>query len=522
MFSRPRIACLLLLLAPASPGADPGPPPLDLTAEIARAEASVEAGEGREAIDRLKPLVRAHPGEPVLARLLARAYLVEGNTVWAERVLAAAVRRDAGDWQSRAWLAWVQLSQGDLDVAGRTLEAGPPPAAGPEAVRKGLLSAMVANAGDDPGAVREHLVSVSGEDAMFAEDRALWDHLWRAQPGWRAPLSARVESEMGYTSNLTAGSPMDPGVQGGSGSFARLSLFTRMVTPRHGKVRAAIDLSARGHGVSDDDASDMNYLELSLRPGALIGWRRPVLVAWRAERLYVDDEPSKFYDSNRLETEFDAAGLAFVAGAGKRSYSNPRRTRWELDGGLGRSLRPTPRSLLLLAGSVRFYDAEHPAYDQRGATLVTALRMPAGPRLRARVGLNASYDDYHHSGGLAGFQVYFSEERRKDVLLRGSAELWSRFPGAPEVGIRYRYSNRNSTIDQAWSDNYDYTEHRATILFRWRGSFDPWAPKRVRPPRHVRLDYGVSGAGGLADERIQDLLRQDEQLRQASGCPASP
>jgi hypothetical protein len=187
---------------------------------------------------------------------------------------------------------------------------------------------------------------------------------------------------MGYTSNVTSGSPMDPGVSGGSSSLARLSLFARVVAPRQGKARAAIDLSARGHGVTDDESSDVNYAELSARPGALIGWKRPLLLAWRAERLYVDDDPSKFYDANRLEVEFDAAGLAFVAGGGKRRYRNPRRPRWEVDGGLGRSLRPSPRSTLLLAGSLRFYDAEHPAYDQRGATLVTALRMPAGPHLR--------------------------------------------------------------------------------------------------------------------------------------------
>jgi hypothetical protein len=34
----------------------------------------------------------------------------------------------------------------------------------------------------------------------------------------------------------------------------------------------------------------------------------------------------------------------------------------------------------------------------------------------------------------------------------------------------------------------------------------------------VTLDYGLKRAGVLYEERIQDLLRQDEQLRQAAGC----
>jgi hypothetical protein len=41
-------------------------------------------------------------------------------------------------------------------------------------------------------------------------------------------------------------------------------------------------------------------------------------------------------------------------------------------------------------------------------------------------------------------------------------------------------------------------------------------PRAVTPPGHVPLEYGLSEA--RLEERIQDLLRQDEALRGCSLC----
>jgi len=519
-----RAALLVFLsLAPAGAGrcGEDGSSPLDLAAEVDRVESAIASGGAREAIDRLKPLVRGHPDRPALARLLAKAYLADGNPFWAERTLAAALANDPGDWESRSWLAWVQLSQGDPELARKTLEAGPAPAAEPGTVRVALLAGMIAHTSGDPEGSLEAISPVSGARTMFEEDRALWDHLWRQQPGWFPPLSVRTEFALGYTSNSTAGSPMDPGVTGNPGPLANLNVFTRLVLPRQGAARAALDFSLRGHGVGDEEARDLSYLEFSLRPAVLIGRRRPLLLGYRAERMLVNDQPSRFYDAHRLEAEFDRAGVSFLLAAGKRTYSNPRRTRYELEGGFGGSVRLPREARLLVAGSVRLYDAQNPAYDQRGATAVAAVRWPAGHGLRGRIALTFSYDNYPHSGGDAGWEVYQSEEKRTDLLGRASFGMWKDIKGS-SVGIRYQYAQRNSTIDTAWGSNYSYTEHRATFVVRWRAAYDPWAPRPVRPPGHVGLEYGIGGAGDLHEERIQDLLRQDEQLRQASGCPNLP
>jgi hypothetical protein len=117
--------------------------------------------------------------------------------------------------------------------------------------------------------------------------------------------------------------------------------------------------------------------------------------------------------------------------------------------------------------------------------------------------------------------VYQSKEKRRDVLGKASLGMWKDLRRT-SLGLRYQYAERDSTINTDWGSNYSYTEHRAMFVVRWRANYDPWAPRPVRPPGHVALDYGLAGGGDLHEERIQDLLRQDEQLRQASGCPNLP
>ena len=88
------------------------------------------------------------------------------------------------------------------------------------------------------------------------------------------------------------------------------------------------------------------------------------------------------------------------------------------------------------------------------------------------------------------------------------------------AGMRYELAWRNSTADLSVGlDNYDYTEHRAVIGLRWAWGGDPWLPRAMRPSDHVALDYGVEeGTGSGDEERIRDILRQDEAARRGSSC----
>jgi hypothetical protein len=85
--------------------------------------------------------------------------------------------------------------------------------------------------------------------------------------------------------------------------------------------------------------------------------------------------------------------------------------------------------------------------------------------------------------------------------------------------LHYEFGWRNSTADQG-SENYDYLEHRILLRIKWNFDFTPGAPRVFSEPAHVPMDFGMSDSGGsgFQDERIQDLLRQDEAARRGSSC----
>ena len=78
----------------------------------------VDAGEFRPALDVLKPAAAGHPRDGRLARALALAYLGLGTTAWAQKRLLAQLEADPGDTETRSWIAWLLIQEGDLDRAG--------------------------------------------------------------------------------------------------------------------------------------------------------------------------------------------------------------------------------------------------------------------------------------------------------------------------------------------------------------------------------------------------------------------
>jgi len=506
----------------AAQGATPGPG-FEVETEVAQAEDLLARGQARQVVERLKPLVFANPDQPDLVRLLAKAYLADDNPFWAERTLSGALEQDPGDWQSRSWLAWVRLSEGDLDLARTTLEEVAEPAPDPGRVRFALLQALIASSAGEHGAARQALGRAALAETMFAEDRDLLRHLRRLElPGWSHPLELRTELALGHTSNSLAGSPTDPGESGGASPLARVHLFGRLLSPSMGSPRPALELMVNGLGLDQAEAEELSYLELMARPGLVVGQRRPFFVGYRAERTLMNRHPSWFSDAHRLEAELQLGGLDLFAGAGRRTFEDRSRSRDELDGGLGSSLELAGRHPLLVGVALRYAEAESPAYDQVGATALAVLRLDLGRRLWSRVSLTLSWDDYPDSGGSEGEEVFGSSERREDLLGKVALELWRDFH-AISLGLRYQYGRRDSTIDASVENNYDYDEHRALLTLRWQGELDPWAPAAVRDPGHVPLDWGLAaGPGAAAAERIQELLRQDEDIRRVCGCDVGP
>ncbi len=494
-------------------GADPG-----CEAEVT--DCLLEAGRVRDAIGRLKRLLREHPGVPAFPRLLARAYLAENNTFWAIRTLREAVDRNPGDCESRSWLAWVHFDQGHLDLAREVLQQPGCPVTEAERSRWLLLRAHMARLAGDHAEAAVIVRSVLEAEQIYPEDEGLLLYLRRREaPAWIKPLYVRLDLSGGYTSNAAAGSVTDPSETGPASALGRLDLFGRLVLPAWPSVRPVLEGFARGHGLASGEASGLSYMELFARPGVMfvLGAEYPrLLVTYDLEALFLDQkEGGPFYMGHRAEVELEFDGLTAFAGAGRRFFDEDARTRTEIDGGLGGSLGLHRRLRVLLACTLEYHLAVDDMYDQLGANGLVSLLVDLGAGFQARVGGTAGIDYYPHSEGDYGI-----DENRFEILARLSTGLWSPSWLGARLGLTYDFSWRDSNLDNASMD-YDYQEHRLLVWTRWTFDLDPWAPEVVRPEGHVALDYGIGerADAGLDEERIQDLLRQEELDRRGTcGC----
>jgi tetratricopeptide (TPR) repeat protein len=498
----------------------------EVDCEVEVVDCLIAAGRTRDAVKHVKPLANQNPDQPAFARLLARAYLADKNPFWAQRTLQKAIARNERDCLSRTWLAWVHIKSGDLDLAQEALEAEGCPEKPADQARWRLLEAFLARTREDHHLAVLAVSEVPDSGEIYPEDRGLWLFLRGAEdPGWIQPLSFRLELSGGYTSNSKGGSPTDASGKGPDSGMARMDLFGRLVWPASRLLRPVLEVGLKGHGIATETegARKLSYLEMHARPGFIFGTKFPrILLGYKVDYLVLNQDleiQRRFYEANRGEIELETGSMTYFAGAGRRIYHYNGRTRFEIDGGLGGSFLLFGRARMLAAFSARYYDAIGDAYDQLGATglLVSRIEMKWG--LIARLGITIGTDYYLNSGGKPGDDAYGTPEERFDLLVKLSAGLWSPMWMGARAGLTYDFAYRDSTADES-SNNYDYKEHRLLFKIRWSFDLNPWAPEVVEYKGHVPLDYGIGAQAGpgMEEERIQDLLRQDEAARRGSSC----
>jgi hypothetical protein len=219
--------------------------------------------------------------------------------------------------------------------------------------------------------------------------------------------------------------------------------------------------------------------------------------------------PIWFYDAHRGEGELEILRVISVfGGAGRRTFREYGRGRFEIDGGVGTGFPVGSRVHVVAALAGRYHQAKNETWNLYGASLLASAEVRLPRRWSARAGILGSLDRYPDSAG------YFdaSAPARRDVLLKLSASAF-----APPVldgvklGLTYEFSTRDSSAAP-----YSYDDHRVLAKMIWTFAADPWLPRAAHPVGHVPLDYRLGDAE--VGERVQDLLRQNEGTQRNSSC----
>jgi hypothetical protein len=518
---------LMLLLLPLVASAQARDDCLqDCSGEISCVQETTEhllqSDRGRDAIEYLKGCIREAPDQPAFAQLLSDVYRRSGNAFWAQKTLLRFLSLHEEDCTIRPWLAWVYIEEGDLDLAAEVLGEADCPSEEIDRARWALLQAYMSGIREDRTQQMAQWKEVGSARALYPEDRALWKTMRRKlQPGWIDPVTVRTELSLGYSSNVSAGLPTTEAGPDLGSPLVQLDLWSRLVPPVTWAVRPALEWGLIGRYVNDfDDDDDIDvrrasYLEVMVKPGVIIGTGLPrLLVSYRYDfyllnqgDLY-DEAPLIFYDGHRgdLELELDDA-VTLLLGGGRRIFRQRGRSRWEVDGGAGWSLWPVDKLHLLLAVSLRYQSANNEEYDQFGGNALGLARLLLGRGFYSRIKVSTGGAYYANSP---------PEEGGRDLFIKPSVGFWSPARHGARIGVTYEFARRDSSAEVS----YSYTEHRGLFQIRWNTTLDPWSPGAAAPRNHVPLNYGIRGdeEPGLEEERIQDLLRQDETARRGSSC----
>jgi hypothetical protein len=288
----------------------------------------------------------------------------------------------------------------------------------------------------------------------------------------------------------------------------------RLLSPVPRLARPAADLEVRALGYGASESRDFSTWQLSARPGLLVDLLRGVLLAYRFEALQVaagdryGSGPLWFSNGHRAELEVALPrSLLVFGGAGRRLFREDGRTRTEADLGVGASVKPAAFVNLLGAVTGRGHWAQNPAYDLWGGTLLVSAEWKLPLKISLRTGILGAIDRFPRSAGFFG-----TSQARRDLLLKASLGLFAStsWEGV-RVGATYEASSRSST-----ASSYSFDDHRVFLKLVWASTWDPFSPRAVEPAGHVALDWGFAKAG--VEERVQDMLRQDEALQRGSSC----
>ncbi|MBI5502189.1 MAG: hypothetical protein HY907_18235 [Deltaproteobacteria bacterium] len=517
----PLLALMLAARSAATEPAEAAPPPscADDACVLATARAMLEADRAEEAARWLAEQLEAFPDSGPIQILLGAAQLRSAEPLWAIDTFSRRLEQAPDDCEARTWLAWSWLQFAAVEEAQAVLDEGECGDRDPWAARIDLLRAFALRSADDDAGAREHLETARRRDEAFPADIAALDGLLRAVAPDRLPeLAWRIDLTGGYTTNALLGAPTDPShedIETGSPMVAT-DVWMRL-TPDFGFwLKPTVELMPKLQVFPFEDVREQSYVDLSGRVGVYLDWDLPrILLAYRPSYLLLfgapNEEPVWYYASHRAEVEAEITSwLMAFAGAGHRAFDEMGRTRDEVDGGFGGSLEYVDDLFILWTVVGRGMWAQDPAYDVGGVTGSFHLQNRWAEGLSSRAGVTVAGDWYPDSEGAEAFG---GGPERADLFVRAGYQLWSPALWGFRLGASYDYSYRDSTLPE-----FDFDDHRVLLKLAWTGQTDLVGPSSSGAPTTADFDWGVAGGESALLDRVQDLLRQEEQVFRSCGC----
>lgn len=466
---------------------------------------------------------------------LANAYLKSKNAFWAIRTLAQWLDGHPDDCEAISWLARVFIEQAGFDQARSTLDHKTCMDSATYAGRFALLEVWMAQTEGNSDLARANLDRAYAAPKMSKSDRRALESLARMlEPSALPDITWRIEQQTGYSSNPRMGSVTDEiedlAEDPGSAMF-QTDAYLRFVPRTGGPIRPSLELSARLYGLTNSTVKRLSYIDVGGRAGLLIGSSIPrVFVGYRPDYLILpgglgskSKGPTGYYLAHRAEVEIEATPwLLIFAGGGKRTFTETARTRYEGDLGVGGSVTAGKVGNFLWATSGRIYRTPNKqAFNLFGWTALAAMHfgLPAGFGIRP--GVSMSMDFYPDSGLVSDIPIedsrtydpFGSIDSRRDILIKPGLQAWSPSWAGLKVGISYDFSYREST-----APDYSFNDHRVALRIRYSGDSDLRKPTIADNEGWGDFDWDDVVGNGNMDERIQDLLRQDEQVQRSSSC----
>jgi len=471
------------------------------------------------AVDAARAALEAWPESGRLHVLAAAAYLRADNPVWALRTLLRRVSQAPDDCDAATWLAWVQLRLDQPEGAAALLDDPACLRDDAAGTRRLLVRALAEHKTGDAVAAADDLDRARRQATIDASDAVALGALSRAaEPDRVRHVTWRLEASAGWSTNPLLGAPNDPEVAAaadGSG-YLQLDGWARLAPDPALPVRPLLELQPRLVRYLSEGTEGLSTLILSGRAGVLLGRDFPRLtLAWRPDYVLLElgdtysPGPLWYYGAHRAEAELEVSrGLVVFAGGGRRDFRELGRSRWEADLGAGGGVSLAARWSLLWAVTGRAHVAQDKAYDLYGGTAIFSLdaRLPAALWARATGGVGL---DWYPSSAFA-FDI---ADERRDLAVRAGLQLGLAPEPGVRVGLGWEMTWRDSTVPE-----YAATDHRVSLRVAWSGAVDTAGPEPIPDALLAPLGWGLDGGDDGTGERVQDLLRRDEQVRPGCGC----